>query len=53
MTRDYRRWCPEEFTVAAGARGVELRLVGRGAYRTYSALIPLNRVRLTLRQRLR
>ena len=53
MTRDYRRWCPEGFTIPPGPRGVELRLVGRGAYRTYSALIPLNRLRLALRQRLR
>jgi CDP-glycerol glycerophosphotransferase len=53
MTHDYRRWHPEEFTVLPGAHGVELRLIGRGAYRTYSALIPLNRLRLALRRRLR
>ena len=53
MTRDFHRWLPEDFTVPPGARGVELRLVGRGAYRTYAALRPLNRVRLELRDRLR
>jgi CDP-glycerol glycerophosphotransferase len=50
MTRDYRRWRPEEFTFPPGPRGVELRLVGRGAYRAYLALIPLNRLRLALRR---
>jgi CDP-glycerol glycerophosphotransferase len=53
MTRDFQRWRPEDFAVPSGARGVELRLVGRGAYRTYCALRPLNRVRLALRDRLR
>jgi CDP-glycerol glycerophosphotransferase len=53
MTRDYRRWQPEDFPVPAGPRGIELRLIGRGAYRTYSAFIPLNRFRLALRRRLR
>jgi CDP-glycerol glycerophosphotransferase len=53
MTRDFRRWRPEEFTLPAGPLGIELRLIGRGAYGAYNALIPLNRVRLALRQRLR
>jgi CDP-glycerol glycerophosphotransferase len=53
MTRDYRRWRPDGYAPPPGPRGVELRLVGRGAYRTYCALIPLNRFRLALRQRLR
>lgn len=53
MTRDFRRWRPEAFTNLPGARGVELRLIGRGAYRTYVALIPLNRFRLAVRRRIR
>jgi CDP-glycerol glycerophosphotransferase len=50
MTRDFRRWQPADFTVPPGARGVELKLIGRGAYWTYIALRPLNRVRLALRE---
>jgi CDP-glycerol glycerophosphotransferase len=53
MTRDFRRWRPEEFTFPPGPRGVELRLVGRGACRTYFALYPLNQLRLALRRRFR
>jgi hypothetical protein len=53
VTRDFHRWRPVEFTFPSGPRGVELRLVSRGAYRTYSALYPLNRFRVTLLQRFR
>ena len=53
MTRDYRRWQPEGFVCPPGPRGVELKLVGRGAYRTYFALNPLNRLRVTLKRRFR
>jgi CDP-glycerol glycerophosphotransferase len=53
MTRDYRRWRPVGFTFPTGPRGVELSLVGRGAYRTYFMLVPVNRFRLALRRRLR
>jgi glycosyltransferase involved in cell wall biosynthesis len=53
MTRDFRRWRPEGFNVPPGLRGIELRLVGRGAYRMYSVLVPLNRFRLALRRRYR
>ena len=53
MTRDFRRWRPAEFAFLPGPRGVELRLVGRGAYRTYFALYPLNRLRVELSRRLR
>jgi CDP-glycerol glycerophosphotransferase len=53
MTRDFHRWRPEEFVVPPGPRGIELRLVDRGAYRAYSALIPVNKLRLALRARLR
>ncbi len=51
MTRDFRRWRPDEFVFPAGPRGVKLRLVGRGAYAAYRALEPLNRVRVLLSRR--
>jgi CDP-glycerol glycerophosphotransferase len=51
MTSDFRRWRPPEFTFPPGPRGMKLRLVGRGAYRSYRALEPLNRARLALRAR--
>jgi CDP-glycerol glycerophosphotransferase len=50
MTRDSRRWRPVGFTNPAGPRGVELRLVDRGAYRAYFALGRLNRLRLAVRR---
>lgn len=53
MTRDFRRWRPDGFTFPSGPRGVELRLIGRGAHRTYFALQPVNRMRLALTERLR
>jgi hypothetical protein len=53
VTRDFHRWRPVEFTFPSGPPEVELRLVSRGAYRTYSALYPLNRFRVTLLQRFR
>jgi CDP-glycerol glycerophosphotransferase len=52
MTADFRRWRPPEFTFPPGLRGTKLRLVGKGAYRTYVLLEPLNRVRVALRRRL-
>jgi CDP-glycerol glycerophosphotransferase len=51
MTRDFTRWRPEGFSVPPSLRGIELRLIGRGAYHMYSALILLNRFRLALRRR--
>jgi CDP-glycerol glycerophosphotransferase len=53
MTRDFRRWRPAEFGFPPGARGAKLRLVDRGAYWTYSALEPLNRVRVRVQVALR
>jgi CDP-glycerol glycerophosphotransferase len=50
MTRDFRRWRPAEFRFPPGARGVKLRLVGRGAYWAYRTLEPVNRLRVTLRR---
>jgi CDP-glycerol glycerophosphotransferase len=53
MTSDFRRWQPEEFRFPAGPRGLKLRLVSRGAYRTYTALEPLNRIRVGIARRVR
>lgn len=53
MTRDYHRWRPDDFTPPPGPRGVELRLTARGAYRTYFALYPVNRLRVALLRRFR
>lgn len=49
MTADFRRWRPPGFAFPAGPRGAKLRLVGRGAYLTYTALEPLNRIRVRVR----
>jgi CDP-glycerol glycerophosphotransferase len=46
---DFRRWRPGGFRFPPGPRGVKLRLVARGAYRTYRLLDPLNRLRVALR----
>jgi CDP-glycerol glycerophosphotransferase len=51
MSADFRRWRPEEFQFPSGLRGVKFRLVARDAYRTYSFLGPLNRLRVALRAR--
>jgi CDP-glycerol glycerophosphotransferase len=51
MARDFQRWKPAGYTFLPGFRGIELRLIDRGAYRTYAALIPLNELRLAPRRR--
>lgn len=48
MTSDFRRWRPEEFQFPSGPRGLKLRLVSRGAYRTYTTVEPLNRIRVAI-----
>ncbi|HLK02250.1 MAG TPA: glycosyltransferase family 2 protein [Streptosporangiaceae bacterium] len=48
MTRDFRQWRPPEFRFPPGPRGMKLRLVAAGAYWTYTALEPLNRVRVAV-----
>jgi hypothetical protein len=53
MTSDFLRWRPEDFRFPVGFRGLKLRLVGRGAYLTYTALEPLNRFRVAIARRLR
>ena len=50
MSVDFRRWRPEEAArFPPGPRGLKFRLVARDAYRTYSLLDPLNRLRVALR----
>jgi CDP-glycerol glycerophosphotransferase len=49
MSRDFRRYRPEGYTPPAGARGMKFRLVERDAYWAYTALEPLNGLRVALR----
>jgi len=49
MSVDFRRWRPEGTGFPPGLRGLKFRLVARDAYRTYSFLDPLNRLRVALR----
>ena len=50
MHEDFARYRPASYQHPAGARGAKLRLVERGAYRTYSWLEPLNQARVSVRQ---
>lgn len=50
MHKDFARYRPASYRHPAGARGAKLRLVERGAYRTYSWLEPLNQARVAVRQ---
>jgi CDP-glycerol glycerophosphotransferase len=50
MHEDFARYRPGSYQHPAGARGAKLRLVERGAYRTYSWLEPLNQARVAVRQ---
>jgi CDP-glycerol glycerophosphotransferase len=50
MHEDFARYRPASYQHPAGARGAKLRLVERGAYRTYSWLEPLNQARVAVRQ---
>ena len=50
MHADFARYRPASYQHPAGARGAKLRLVERGAYRTYSWLEPLNQARVAVRQ---
>ncbi|MGW2649830.1 bifunctional glycosyltransferase/CDP-glycerol:glycerophosphate glycerophosphotransferase [Streptomyces sp. NPDC001393] len=45
----FRRFRPRDYTYPSGLRGVQYRLVERGAYPAYAALEPVNRLRLALR----
>jgi CDP-glycerol glycerophosphotransferase len=53
MSADFRRWRPDGFSYPPGLRGVKFRLAARDAYRAYSLLDPVNRVRVALRSRYR
>jgi CDP-glycerol glycerophosphotransferase len=50
MHQDFGLYRPASYQHPAGARGAKLRLVERGAYRTYSWLEPLNQARVAVRQ---
>jgi CDP-glycerol glycerophosphotransferase len=50
MHQDFGQYRPASYRHPAGARGAKLRLVERGAYRTYSWLEPLNQARVAARQ---
>ncbi|MFF3912216.1 CDP-glycerol glycerophosphotransferase family protein [Streptomyces sp. NPDC001852] len=45
----FRRFRPSDYTYPSGLRGLQYRLVERGAYPAYAALEPVNRLRLALR----
>jgi CDP-glycerol glycerophosphotransferase len=49
MHADFLRYRPQGYRHPAGARGAKLRLIERGAYRTYCLLEPVNRIRLRAR----
>ena len=51
MSADFRRWRPSGFRFPPGPRGVKFRLVARDAYRAYSLLDPVNRLRVGLRSK--
>jgi CDP-glycerol glycerophosphotransferase len=49
----FRRFRPQGYCYPPGLRGLQYRLVERGAYPAYAALEPVNRLRLVLRPALR
>jgi CDP-glycerol glycerophosphotransferase len=53
MREDFLRYRPGSYEHPAGPRGAKLRLVERGAYRTYSVLEPVNQARVALRRLIR
>jgi CDP-glycerol glycerophosphotransferase len=53
MHADFLRYAPDGFRVPRSAKGVKLWLIKRGSRRTYGLLSPLNRLRVTLRGKLR
>lgn len=48
----FRRFRPRDYSHPSGLRGLQYRLVERGAYPAYAALEPVNRLRLALRNAL-
>jgi CDP-glycerol glycerophosphotransferase len=51
MHADFQRYRPASYRHPGGARGAKLRLIERGAYRTYSLLEPVNQARVAIRAR--
>jgi CDP-glycerol glycerophosphotransferase len=51
MHADFKRYAPEGYQVPGGARGMKFALIKRGDYVTYELLEPVNRLRVSLRQR--
>jgi CDP-glycerol glycerophosphotransferase len=49
MHADFARYAPPGYRPPPGTRGAKLRLIRRGAYRTYELLEPLNRLRVVMR----
>ncbi|MEU8972945.1 bifunctional glycosyltransferase family 2 protein/CDP-glycerol:glycerophosphate glycerophosphotransferase [Streptomyces monashensis] len=45
----FRRFRPRDYSHPSGLRGLQYRLVERGAYPAYAAMEPVNRLRLALR----
>ncbi|MEU7305962.1 bifunctional glycosyltransferase family 2 protein/CDP-glycerol:glycerophosphate glycerophosphotransferase [Streptomyces sp. NPDC007206] len=45
----FRRFRPRDYPYPSGLRGLQYRLVERGAYPAYAVLVPVNRLRLALR----
>ena len=50
MAADYRRHRPPGYQPPGGLRGLKIRLAGRGAYRAYRVLGPLNEARVSARE---
>jgi CDP-glycerol glycerophosphotransferase len=50
MHEDFGRYRPDGYQHPAGPRGAKMRLVERGAYRSYSWLEPLNQARVAIRK---
>lgn len=53
MHADFQRYRPASYHHPDGPRGAKLRLIERGAYRTYSLLEPLNQARVAIRKAVR
>jgi hypothetical protein len=50
MHEDFVRHRPPGYQYPSGPRGARFRLVGRGAFRTYGLLAPLNQFRVTVQR---
>lgn len=52
MAADYRRYRPPGYRRPPGLRGLKTALIGRGAYRVYAMLAPVNNARVIARRAL-